>query len=333
VNKGRRLLLTAIGQGDTLAMADLGNLLLEGVHITKDKLQGVELLLRAIASGEERAMLYLGVEYLEGKNIEQNVTEGKRFLESAIDGNYLPAIHAMGLTLLSGEVLAQNIPEAIQYLERAAKEGYASAQCELGDLLWKNKYAEPNLLEAKKWLEKATSARDGIAEMSLGHFYYAQGMYSDAARSFLDSFRYGVHSAGINAVYIKRKMKDIANVVFPSVKCLLAETLKEKDPYAIINYALCFACGFESNIDWIKADNLILSIGTLSQEDIKWWFDLRLKGDTEAHLVIAWLVKHELFIDPDGLSFVERMNNAKIDWDIPEWLFLKKNTVLKRLQH
>ncbi|TWH45942.1 metallophosphoesterase [Sporomusa sp. KB1] len=294
VNEGKRLLLTAIEKGYIDAMRYLGGLLLEGKYLTRNKQQGIQLLLKAIAHGDEPSMLYLGSCYLYGDVIKQNVSEGERLLNSAIDSGYLPAMYAMGDALLSGEVLAQNIPAAISFLERAARAYYTPAQCKLGI------------------------------------FYYDQGMYDDATKMFLNAFTSGSSVAGINIAYMKRRGEFVDNVSCPPIQNLLIEGLKEKEPYALINQALCLASGFECKVDWTKADNIIASMEILLQEDVEWWLDLRLKDDAEAHLVIGWLVRHQLLIDPDGLTSADRMTKAKREWDIPEWLFLNKITTIKK---
>jgi hypothetical protein len=98
--------------------------------------------------------------------------------------------------------------------------------------------------------------------------------------------------------------------------------LKGKFNFAEINYALCLARGFQCPVDWRTADQLVRQVSSPQDLVKKWWYPIAQSGDPEGHLVLGWLARHRLVVDPEGWHFTKRLETARSGgWDLPDWLF------------
>lgn len=145
-----------------------------------------------------------------------------------------------------------------------------------------------------------------------------------ATKYLLEAFDEGFLIAGNNLAYMIRRNEVPKNIVVPKIDVLLRELVETKDPFGIINKALCYSKGYQCKQDWQEADNLI---GTIAKDTaielLSWWHEV-LQDDPEGHLVVGWLVRHGLVDEPTNLSITERFEKAiKGGWDVPKWMMQK----------
>jgi hypothetical protein len=181
-----------------------------------------------------------------------------------------------------------------------------------------------DLAEGERFLERARQLGDVEAIHALGYYAYQQKKYAIASEFFLQAFRAGISTAGINLTYMLRRGEVSEPSTVPPVEELLAVALSKNDVFAVVNHALCLAIGFQCERDWEAASRKIASIvaGDVQLPDVsQWWHSLGKTGDGEGHLVLGWLTRHNLVTDPDGLSSTQRFAIARAHtWDVPNWM-------------
>ena len=125
--------------------------------------------------------------------------------------------------------------------------------------------------------------------------------------------------AAINLAYLLRR-QELPDGPFPRLADVLDPLVPSKNPFVVMNQALRIAAGLDVALDWDAADALVASIDDISAI-LTWWRGLGAQAtDTEGHLVLAWLLRHHLQNDPDGLGLNQRANLAQTGgWKIPVW--------------
>lgn len=128
----------------------------------------------------------------------------------------------------------------------------------------------------------------------------------------------GAPGAAINLAYLLRR-KELLDGRFPRLANVLDSLIPSNDPFVMMNQALRIAAGFDITPDWEAAEALVASINDIATI-LAWWRACAQSADTEGHLVLAWLLRHHLQSDPDGLGLAERANLAQAGgWNIPDW--------------
>jgi uncharacterized protein len=91
--EGESLLRRLADEGDTFAMFDLGERLIDGIRgLAANPTEGESLLRGAADAGDTSAMRLLGARLIEGRGLAANATEGKLLLElaDARDADFKP---------------------------------------------------------------------------------------------------------------------------------------------------------------------------------------------------------------------------------------------------
>ena len=100
---------------------------------------------------------------------------------------------------------------------------------------------------------------------------------------------------------------------------LMRAALENGSDFAIVNRALQLAAGFECICDWHAADAYMRKLERSSSVR-EWWTMLSDSGDIEGDLVIGWLVRHGLTLDPADMEPYQRFSLARASWNVPEWM-------------
>jgi TPR repeat protein len=185
---------------------------------------------------------------------------------------------------------------------------------------------EKNIPEAEKIVLKALELGDGEAASLLGRFYYKSGQYEKASQYFYIGINRHSENAKNNLAFMIRRNEVPSYSGDPTVDELLTNLVKEKDLYATINYALCFASGFQRLQDWHKADEFFISLSEMDRSPdkaLQWWNEFLIShhNDPEGHLVVGWLSRHGYIQDPDNLSVKQRVTIAREGgWNVPDWM-------------
>jgi TPR repeat protein len=317
--EGEEWLRKAAAAGDEDAMRALGQRLLDGVGLPQNLAEGEQWLRKAAAAGDAMAMGSLGVRLLDGDGLAANSAEGEEWLRRAAASDE-DAMYVLAQRLLEGNGLAQDLVEGEAWLRRVADRNLA-ARAELGCRLVIRDANEEAVAEGRRHLAEAAASAAPDEITAVGLSCYQAGEYALAARTFLR----GLHLedgpiCGNNLVYMLRRGEIPAAMDLPAVVDLLAEGIRQKDPFALVNQALCRAAGIQCTADWAAADHLIA--GLSRADDVReWWYELARRDDPEGHLVIGWLVRHGRIADPDGMDLAQRMARARSGgWQAPEWM-------------
>ena len=151
---------------------------------------------------------------------------------------------------------------------------------------------------------------------------YFVGNFESAAKLFLASYLDNESSgSALNLIQMARRNEIPKDFEMPHLAELF-QTADLNDIY-IVNEALCLAQGFGFPLDWKGADEKIKSLLKLDDLGGLDWFDQRasLNDDTEAHLVLGWLTRHDIREDPEGLSAKDRFDKArKGGVQVPLWM-------------
>jgi TPR repeat protein len=279
--------------------------------------------LRAAAASDNNAKLELAVRLLDGLQMKRNVREGETLLRELAEAGDTDSMLELGGRLLDGKSVKSATKEGEAWLRKAAATGTKSAMARLGDRLVSGNRMPQNRAEGKEWLRKAVDAGDVDAMSTLGLVCYETGEHAEAAKYFLMGVKAGVVAEGNNLAYIIRRREVPADMEVPTLNELLDPLLADKSPLALVNQALRLAAGIQAEVDWEKADRVMADIGTREQaaDVFNWWWGLADRGDAEGHLVLAWLARHSLVQDPNGLNVPKRMARArKGGWNAPAWM-------------
>ncbi|MBM3645255.1 MAG: SEL1-like repeat protein [Alphaproteobacteria bacterium] len=119
--------------GDTAAMDELAQRLIQGIGVTRDQSAGAGWLLRAAQSGSGQAAFNVGVMYERGFVVARDSTKAVEWYRRAVEANVPTAKHNLALLLRDGKGAARSGREAVDLLRSAARQGMAASMFTLGD--------------------------------------------------------------------------------------------------------------------------------------------------------------------------------------------------------
>jgi TPR repeat protein len=317
--EGASLLAQAMERGDEQSKVRLAERLIDGSGLEAEPLRGRRLLQEAADAGSGNAAVVLGERLLEGKGIDRDETQGIAVLRAAASQGSVRAMAALGSRLVDKGPSTSS--EGLALLLEAAECGDEQAMLDLGGRYFDGKGVPPNSALGEQWLVRAE--RVGVAEAfsALGFHLYSNGRMVEAADALKEGVARQASHAANNLVYMLRRGDIPAELDGRLPDELLADELAENDPFARLNLALCLAQGFRMDIDWMRADAIVRSIGDRAKDLIGWWTTLAEGNDPEGHLVLGWLGRHGLIPDEDQKAFPLRLQAATVRYTIPSWMF------------
>jgi Sel1 repeat len=327
--EGERWLRAAAEYGDCQAMERLGERLIDGAGLAPSTDEGALWLRRSIESGRLSSMYALGVRILDEICRPQVVDEGRLLLIQAAEKGDLAAASELGIRLLSGDGLVPDPSKGEFWLRNAASRGDMVATIILGRWLTSGRYLGPSMNEGNEWLARAGAVRTADV-VKLGPQLYRRALIAPTARMrrrlteeaasvFFEGYLRSDSTSSINLAYLIRR-SEVSTDLYPSLDELLQGALRTRNPFALVNQALRLAAGVQCPADWSAADRMMCELPG-SQGILEWWLDLCQVEDPEGHLVVGWLVRHGLTLDPDGLELRSRF--GLIDrslWSVPDWM-------------
>lgn len=269
------------------AMNALGNFLIDNNKYNSKKLEeGLSLIKLSARLGHSEAMFNLAVRFLEGRGIKRSISRGFEKLDKAILMKNNCAKIELGRRIKNGI----NIKKDVDKGERLIREV----------------------------IEKA----DKNSLRNIGHYYYMKDNFEFCVTVLEEAFKKGEAEAGNDLCYILRKNQVNSKLVtVTDVEVLLKKGLENNSRISMVNYALCYATGFQKEIDWIKADKIMSKLDKI-QLVLSWWYMLAKDGDAEGDLVLGWLLRYQLIKDPDSMTLNERFDIARRNgFCVPEWMY------------
>lgn len=329
---GEQILRELIYEGHTKANVILGTAFLEDISDNRNIDEGLRLLNEVISKklsdeNDDRrkfdciqAHMVLSKYFFSTSNsIFPN--KGIAHLKEAVSLEYSPAIYELGIRYIEGKGIGKSINKGKKKLEKAIKLGDLTAKYEVGRRMKHGIKYKKDEKRGDKYINEVISEANADELRDIAFEYYKRDEFETATYLYNIAYEKGSVMAGNDLVYMLRRDEIKGNINVTNIEVLLKQGLKFKQHEDMINYALCYAYGFQRKKDWVKADNIISTINKVYSV-VSWWHGLALEGDGEGDLVIGWLVRHKLIKDPDGFSITQRMNNAKkAGWDIPNWMY------------
>ena len=153
------------------AQAKYGSMLLHGVGLKANTVEGETWLRRAGLAGDAQAAARVASIYTrQGGTLPPNFAEAAIWFRLAAEAGHRPSAHALGILYLTGAGVPRDADESAIWLRRAAEAGDPDAQSNLASLLL-NRRTNPNITEpapVHEWFEQAAEAGDLV-----GAFNYA----------------------------------------------------------------------------------------------------------------------------------------------------------------
>lgn len=321
-------LRNAANDGNVFAMQRLGVCLIRGEWIGRDEEEGRRWLTQSAESGNPCAMERLAAALFE---IEESALYSicpEYWLNRASELGYCKAAIALGSSLMTGRGIHHDRVRGRDWLTKASIEGSHLAHIKLASHLLSDRSCHRETKEGLSWLRRIGAVEPPdvcFAGVSLylqsTHAFSreARWLAVDAAILFAEALYEGYLPAKLNLAYLIRR-GEIESAPWPSLDDLLLDHLHLHVSFAMVNQALRLARGVQCNVDWRAADELISALDDIDQA-FNWWCARCADGDPEGHLVVAWIVRHRLAVDPEHLPFVERLKWArKAGWQVPEWM-------------
>lgn len=245
-----------------------------------------------IAHGDVSAKVILGTRYLAGHGVNAHPEKGRQWLlEAAQQGSRLAHIE-LGVYCLAGWGMQQDREQGLHWLRR------------IGAL-------QPQQLSSLGLYLYLRSLTFPVAQRCQ--------MAEEACELFNEAIRQGQREDVLNLVYLLRR-GEIPAATYPPLDELLANHLQQGNALALVNEALRLARGVQCAIDWAAADTLMARVPD-AESILSWWFARSLDGEAEGHLVVAWLCRHSLVVDPERHSLIARLDLARAGgWAVPEWM-------------
>lgn len=153
---------------------------------------------------------------------------------------------------------------------------------------------------------------------------YNKKKIKDSFETFKMGTQYNNPYSQVNLAYMLRRGEGQGDF---NIIDLLDKGIENDIPIAYVNKALSLVMNNWDERQWKEADNIIKNLKTYSKDVIEsietWWHELLLQDDTEGHLVIGWLTRHNLISDPEGLTLKERLNKAtrNHDWYVQRFMY------------
>ncbi|MBI4045976.1 MAG: sel1 repeat family protein, partial [Devosia nanyangense] len=133
-SKAVPLLEEAAKDGNLLALATFGDMLVMGTGVDKDMERGAGLLQEAADQGFAPAQNSLGLSYDYGDGVDQDYYQAQRWYRAAAEQGLPRAESNLGLMYQEGLGLERDYIAAAAWFARAADHGDASGQVNLGKL-------------------------------------------------------------------------------------------------------------------------------------------------------------------------------------------------------
>jgi hypothetical protein len=323
----RAWLLDRAEAGNYYAMERLGEQLLEQGG-ADERLRGLDWILKAAELGSPSAQLLAAEHLLDGECVPERREEGGRWLEKAAESGYRPARVTLALRMLRGSGVDKQPARSMEMLSSTAIDGSVAAAAILAAYCFES--SDPRSDEAFAWLQRC-GASQPEQMVKIAVFLYLQSREAATSKGharlayyagiLLEQMRQrDMPDAAINLAYLLRR-QELSGGRFPRLADVLDPLIPSKAPFVMMNQALRIAAGLNVAPDWESADALVASLDDIAAI-LAWWRGPGAQStDTEGHLVLAWLLRHHLQNDPDGLGLNHRANLAQAGgWKIPDWL-------------
>ncbi len=179
--KARLYLERAVDGGETKAMCNLGNIILE-----EDPLAALDLFERAGELGSTGGMRNAATMYRTGAGIPVDLPKAVEWLGRAAETD-VDSMVVLAHILRTGEGVESDKPRAVELYRRAAELGDMYAQYDLAMMLDAGDGVPMDRKEAERWFREAAAQGDNDARLCIGGMLYERRDFQEAETFFMDA--------------------------------------------------------------------------------------------------------------------------------------------------
>lgn len=161
--------------GSADAQYKLAEMLVKGIGVKKNELEGAKWCRAAAEKGYVPAECQLGRLYEDGIGVRDDINQALHWLQLACNHGSAQAAYELSGIYASGMAGPGGDQKAVKYCRLAAERGLPAGEHLLGDIYRMGKLAQVNCKEALKWYLKAADDGDPEALYFIGNLYYEGG--------------------------------------------------------------------------------------------------------------------------------------------------------------
>jgi len=128
----------------------------------------LERLRRCALLGHAESQYQLGFLLLRGLDLTQDSVQGAIWIELAAGQGHAEAQWTLALCYREGNGVFKSYARALEWMRQAALQGDAQAQTSVGRIYCKGEGVQPDLAEARRWFERAAGQGDSQGQYWLG---------------------------------------------------------------------------------------------------------------------------------------------------------------------
>ncbi|MFM9278519.1 metallophosphoesterase [Paenibacillus jiagnxiensis] len=319
--EGLSLISQLVNDGEDKAKLLFARYLALGNKMEVNYEKATQLFEELVAEKSNRAILVYSELLLDGFYLKKDMNKGEKLIRQLIQEGDQVASLVYATRLINGDGVQKHISNGINRLRRLAENGVKEAMLEYGIRLKKGNKVGKNIKKANKFINNAIENLSSDECHALGMLAYRLDDYDIATKLFVRSYNKGYLQSGTSLAYMLRRNEVRGTLPTYNIYLLLQYSLRVNSDTAVINLALSVIGDNDlEDTNWKYADLLIKNLFKCS-ESADWWYETAKKrDDSEGHLVVGWLVKHNIIRDPDNFNYKDRFKIARSKWNIPDWL-------------
>jgi SEL1 protein len=192
----------ASAQGSTTAMAQLGQMYIEGLGVQQNNETAMQFFKRASEKGSPHAHYGLGYMYYHGYGVPKDLKVAYKYFKAAADGGYAEAQFVLGTMHYTGEGAERSDSLAIQYFTMASHQYHVRSIYNLAQMYLNGVGTRASCQMAVDLYKKVAERGDWLTELKDAHKSFIEGDYENAVMLYSRLAQEGVRSAQINAAYM-----------------------------------------------------------------------------------------------------------------------------------
>ncbi len=176
-------------RGNTDAMIEYGERMLQGKGTAVDTVQGIALLRKAANGGNTQAWYELGVVYANNIGVKTNLSTAMEYFRKGAEFKNADCQTSLGLFYQAGERIPGGVKadpaEARKWYALAAEQGHQEAILHLGQLLMFGQGGDADPEAGARWFRKGAEMGNPESQWSLGQCYLqGKGVAVDTVQAY-----------------------------------------------------------------------------------------------------------------------------------------------------
>ena len=176
-------------RGDTGAMLEFGDRLMQGAGVAADTAEGLAWMQKAAEGGNHQALYQLGVVYANGIGVKTDMAAAITYFKKGGELGNADCQCSMGLLYQAGEKIPGGVKGdpavARTWYRKAAEQGHQEAILHLGQLVMFGQGGAADSAEGAAWFRKGANLGSPECQWSLGQCYLlGKGVAQDSLQAY-----------------------------------------------------------------------------------------------------------------------------------------------------